>query len=376
MIEYNEKTKREKTVKIKKYLAVFLIIIFSTVINAGCMGINGFFDGTEDINGKVENVDGEISFHFLMLGNKYSGDCIFIKAGENDILIDAGSRENSSQTIKTYVNDYCTDNVLEYVIATHADRDHIACFGCEDGIFDSFKCKTIIDFPKTDSETKTYGEYIKKRDNEVKNDGASHYTALQCYNNEDGAKRIYNLTDSVTMEILYNYYYENKSSDENNYSVCLMFKHGNRQFLFTGDLEKEGEEKLVQKYPSIGQVELFKAGHHGSKTSSNICLLEKIYPKICVCSCNAGYGEFTDEKKNMFPTQDFINRISKYTDKVYITTLADVDYTDGEDYLPFNGNIVVISDTEKVSVNCSYSNDILKDTAWFKKERICPSTWI
>ena len=68
------------------------------------------------------------------------------------------------------------------------------------------------------------------------------------------------------MEILYNYYYEEDATHENDYSVCVRFYHGSRQFLFTGDLEKSGEEKLAERY-DFTQVELFKAGHHGSSTS-------------------------------------------------------------------------------------------------------------
>ena len=66
-------------------------------------------------------VTDELSIHFLMLGNKYSGDCTLIKAGDTEILIDAGSRQGSAATITEYVNNYCTDGILEYVIATHAD---------------------------------------------------------------------------------------------------------------------------------------------------------------------------------------------------------------------------------------------------------------
>ena len=36
--------------------------------------------------------EGSMSIHFLELGNKYTGDCTYIKVGENvDILIDCGS---------------------------------------------------------------------------------------------------------------------------------------------------------------------------------------------------------------------------------------------------------------------------------------------
>ena len=70
----------------------------------------------------------ELSIHFLELGNRYTGDCTLIKVGNTEVLIDAGSRQNSAVAIVDYVSDYCTDGVLDYVIATHAHQDHIAGF--------------------------------------------------------------------------------------------------------------------------------------------------------------------------------------------------------------------------------------------------------
>ena len=239
-----------------------------------------------------------------------------------------------------------------------------------------------------------YNDYIVKRNAETT---ATRYSALECYNQTNGAKRVYDLSESVKLEILYNYFYEHTDSDENNYSVCFMLKHGERNFLFTGDLEKEGEEKLVQ-YNTLPQVELFKAGHHGSKTSSNDCLLDVIKPKICVVCCCAGSCQYTNIFDNMFPTQDFITRIAKHTDKVYIPSYANIKQVfeedgvtpvydrygyleyDIENYQPLNGNIVVLSKTDKVEVNCSASNDVLKDTDWFKNNwtkygRTIPTQW-
>lgn len=71
-------------------------------------------------------ISGDLSIHFMELGNNYTGDSIYIKAGDTDILIDAGSRADSTDTTAAYIDQYCTDGVLEYVIATHADQDHIA----------------------------------------------------------------------------------------------------------------------------------------------------------------------------------------------------------------------------------------------------------
>ena len=147
----------------------------------------------------------------MMLGNENAGDSVYIKAGENDILIDAGSRENSIDDIKAYVDQYVTDNKLEYVIITHADQDQIAGFSKEDGsIFDLYECETIIGFPRTNKTTQTYNRYCSERDDEVAL-GAKYYTALECYNNLNGAQRVYNLSEdgNIKFEVLYNYFYEN-----------------------------------------------------------------------------------------------------------------------------------------------------------------------
>ncbi len=366
--------------------ALVLAIIFIIIIVAGYyVYVNYFNDdkNPDDGSGQPVVTSGEISFHFMMLGNEYAGDCIYIKAGDNDILIDAGSRLDSIEYVSDYIDEYVEDNKLEYVIVTHADRDHIAGFSKRNGsIFDLYDCGTIIDFPRTNKTTATYNNYVLERDEEVLQ-GATHYTALECYNETNDAKRVYDLNEdgSVKMEILYNYYYENKTTDENDYSVCVQFYHGERKFLFTGDLEESGEEYLVE-YNDLSQVELFKAGHHGSKTSSNDCLLDVIKPKICVCCCCAGSVEYTTNLQNTFPTQAFINRISKHTDKVYVpimieTVLVDDDYENAGNTIELNGNVVVSSSVDDgVTVNCSNNNTLLKDTEWFKNNRTMPTQWI
>lgn len=128
------------------------------------------------------------------------------------------------------------------------------------------------------------------------------------------------------------------------------------------------------QYNQLPEVALFKAGHHGSKTSSNDCLLSVIKPKIvCVCCC-AGTDEYTDNKENQFPTQAMIDRVSAYTDQVYVTSLGDDEAAGG--FTSMNGNIVVTSNRSGVTVDCSNNNTLLKDTAWFQENRTMPSAWL
>lgn len=397
------KTVRRKKKSLSKgIIAVIAIILVVAIIGTGYLyffnrpvfdkyyeqlfGNKNQGNGGETGGGTIIG-DGELSVHFLELGNNYTGDCVYIKAGETDILVDAGSRANSVPTIKSYLDNYVTDGKLEYVIATHADQDHIAGFAAEGGIFDIYECETIIQFARTGKEkspTKVYTSYKAKRDAEVES-GAKLYTALECYKELNGAKREYSLSENVKMTFLYQRFYEEDTNDENDYSVCFLLTHGSRNFLFTGDLEKNGEASLVEKN-TLPKVELFKAGHHGSPTSSTDKLLSVIQPKIvCVCCC-AGNTQYTHNKNNVFPSQAFIDRVAIYTKLVYVTSATDMIDTElnskGEqlvdsvgDRYSLNGNIRVISDKEEVKVECSGSKEPLYKSEWFSKYRTMPAAW-
>ncbi|MBO5411888.1 MAG: MBL fold metallo-hydrolase [Clostridia bacterium] len=330
-------------------------------------GVGGPF--TEEV---ITSIKGDtLSIHFLELGNKYTGDSTLIKVGDTEVLIDAGSRATSAETIISYVNNFCTDGKLEYVIATHADQDHIAAFP---GVFTAFECGTIIDFPKTNKNTSVYNKYVDARTAEVAL-GAVHYTALECWNGVNGAQRSYTLGEGITMHFLYQEFYEKSTSDENDYSVCMLltesYAGGERNYLFTGDLEKDGEASLVAKN-DLPKCTLFKGGHHGSKTSSTDALLSVIQPDIvCVCCC-AGSDEYGAKPENTFPTQLFVDRVAKYTQNIYVTTLAN---STEAGYESMNGNIVVRVQNGEVKVHCSNNATLLKDTEWFKNNRVCPDAW-
>lgn len=369
-------------------------------------------DGNGNNNTVLTGSEAEIagaglSIHFLELGNKSNGDSIFIKCGDTEVLIDAGSEASSAPVIKSYINKYVTGK-LDYVISTHADSDHISAFVGNTkytGLFydDEIEIGTLIKFDysnkalETSSGNKTlYGQYLDAVEN-LKSNGTAVYTASQCYDQTDGAQRQYYLDDAqtVSINILYNYFYYNQNtSDENNFSVVTLLTEktadGKRNYLFTGDLEKDGESKMVDYYANVPdayvteynvlpEVDLFKAGHHGSGTSSTEKLLNVIKPKAVAICCCCGAPEYTTNPANTFPYQETCNRLLTYTDKIYITTLATGLPEIGEDgkyvnkvysgYTPMNGTIVFYSKENELKLWCSNNDTVLKDTDWFKDNR-------
>ncbi len=319
-----------------------------------------FEDKFEIVTGvQAENLE----IHFFEFDNHYPGDSIYIKAGQTDILVDAGSDKGTAKVIKEYLNEQMTDNILEYVIITHADYDHIAAMiGTSEyeGIFESYEVKNLIDFPLTNKTTATYKEYVDLRKNEIET-GAQHYPADYFF--ESGNSNIIELATGIEMEILDNYYYFNKATDENDYSVCFQIDRLGEKFLFTGDLEHDGEEKLIERN-NLSQVYFFKAGHHGSSTSNNDFLLDVIQPEVVVIPTSAGsdkHGEYYDTR---FPTQTMISTLSKYDAKVYVPSEYD-DETDSR--ITMNGNIVISCVGNEINITFSGNNKELKDQDWFNE---------
>jgi hypothetical protein len=212
---------------------------------------------------------------------------------------------------------------------------------------------------------------------------------LQCWNSSDGASSTYYLNDeqTISINILYQKYYESSASTENNYSVCMMLTQqvgdNTYNYLFTGDLEKAGETSLAESN-NLPHCVLYKGGHHGSSTSSNDVLLSAITPEnIAICSC-AGTYEYAAKPTesspnnylNTFPTQEAIDRMSKYTDKIYVTSLGILndDYSTAG-FTSMNGDIVFYYSADEsggsIKLWCSNNTTILKDTDWFAANR----TW-
>lgn len=329
----------------------------------------------------IKSADTTLSVHFLELGNKYTGDCVFINAGEFEILIDAGSRADSVDDIYEYVKPY-VDGPLEYVVVTHAHQDHYAGFATknyENSLFSKFDggIGTVVTFAQTNQKADKEGLYKNFRNN--LNTLTENGTTVKKVNEyfESGASPTVKINDNVSIEFLEHKFYHDKSKTENNYSVCFQILETAGEnvyrYLFTGDLEEDGEKDLVkQNADKMGKTRLYKAGHHGSKTSTSQELLDLIDPDaICVCAC-AGSPEYTKNKNNQFPTQAFVDRV--YTKnagtQVFVTSLC-VDY-DANKFTSMNGNIVICSAGNSVTRYFSNNPTELRETEWFKNNRKLP----
>lgn len=99
----------------------------------------------------------------------------------------------------------------------------------------------------------------------------------------------------------------------NERSIVLYAKIGGLKWLFTGDLEEEGERNLMNNYPNIN-LDVLKVGHHGSHTSTTEKLLDATTPIYALISVG-------ENNRYSHPDSEVINRLNKRNIHIYRTDL-------------------------------------------------------
>ena len=224
--------------------------------------------------------------HYIDVGQ---GDSIFIKVGDCDILIDAGTA-NYGTTVSNYLKKQGVDDV-ELMINTHADADH--CGGLTKVLTDHVVEEVWIS-KDTNKNTQAYKNFTSAITKE----------GLTAKKPDAGTVYVY---EYMTITVLYNAI----GSDTNNSSIVVMLEYGSTKFLFTGDIGEEVETKLVNAKVDL-KCDVLKVGHHGSKYSSTASFLKAVgakYGVICVGAGNT-YGH---------PTNDALQRLNAAGVSVYRT---------------------------------------------------------
>lgn len=94
-------------------------------------------------------------------------------------------------------------------------------------------------------------------------------------------------------------------------SLLLYGKLLDKHFLFTGNLEEKGEKDLLKHYPDL-EVDVLKAGQHGSKKSSSSSFLEQLKPEMTLISVGKN-------NRTKLPHQETLTRLETINSKVYRT---------------------------------------------------------
>ncbi len=212
---------------------------------------------------------GKLQVYFLPVGQ---GDATLIRTpyGKN-ILIDAGPDLSVVYRLGEELPFY--ERVIDVVILTHPDQDHI--LGLLE-IINRYQVEKVMTTP-LNSNNPVY-ELIKQS---ADSQGIS-WQEIAAGDNF--------LIDGVLFEILYPEKSftasSNDQQDNNIFSLVVKVVFQQVGFLFSGDLPKEKELSLVNKGLGLS-AEVLQAGHHGSKTSTSLEWLQAVRPRYVVISVGA-----------------------------------------------------------------------------------------
>lgn len=280
---------------------ILLLLIFTTIAEG--MGYDPIGWLKEKFSGTVtERLEDDLYVHFIDVGQ---GDCVYITAGGQNMLIDCGEA-SESETVISYLNKQGVSR-LDYVIATHPHSDHM---GGMSEIILSYDVGEVI-MPHLEDEDIPTTRYFENFIDACSSKG------LYITEAQTGRTIALGEAEAEIIAPLGSGY-----SNANNYSIGIILSHGNNDFLFTGDAEELAEEEMLES-GRLEHVRVYKAGHHGSSTSSSKDFIKAISPDYAVIMCGAGnsYGH---------PHDVIVDRLSEYTKQIFRTDL--------------DGNIVFESD--------------------------------
>ena len=263
---------RPLRLRTQKHTSVFLAVVAQILLIAIVISHPG----------SARGIDGQLHVDFLDVGQ---GDASLITMPNGStLLVDAGGRPNFIQRNgdapadlheretrsigETVVSEYLwwrgLDH-LDFVLATHADADHI------DGLNDvvrnfSVGSAFVGRTPGSDPE------FVRFRQSLLETN-----TPLETIQAGDELH-----FGEVTIDVLWPLPTSDpNAASRNNDSVVLRVRYGERSLLLTGDIEKEGEAHLPQ---TDLRVDVVKVAHHGSRTSSTEGFVSATRPRFAIIS--------------------------------------------------------------------------------------------
>lgn len=196
-------------------------------------------------------------------------DAILIRQGGAVALVDCGLDER-------VVSALVRNNVhhIDAVFVTHWDEDH---WGGLPAVLEQFSVGTIA----------VAADALEDAPAEVLSRPGVEYRQVRRGDTVD--------IGSFCARVMWPFESVDGEGNEDSLVLLLSYVQGGQslRMLLTGDAELDQEREFVQK---VGDIDVLKLGHHGSKVSVDLDLLEALKPELSIASAGEGnrYGHPSD----------------------------------------------------------------------------------
>ena len=206
--------------------------------------------------------DGEsLIIHYIDVGQ---ADCILLENEGRFLLIDGGNREDS-QLVVSYLEQQGVQE-LDAVVCTHAHEDHVGGLPSVLAVYPT----AAVYAPTNTYSSNIFDKFVYYTDQQ----------GLEITIPQPGDSFTLGNVDLTILGPVKSY------PDPNNTSIVIMAEFGSTRFLFTGDMEKEAENDMLDYWDEQynWNCDVLKSGHHGSSTSSSYRLIYETDPEYIVIS--------------------------------------------------------------------------------------------
>ena len=268
--------------------------------------------------------------------NVGQGDSTLIEGFEKTLLIDGGDNGAGDEHVIRVLQEYSLP-VVDYIVASHPHADHI---GGLDEVIDRLTDVPGGVWDNGDSTTtQSYQDYV---DAAMSTSGGRN--TIQVGHVFDLGGGVTVTCYAVNGTMLDGYQVTNATST-NDRSVVLVVELGSFREVIAGDLGGYDTDTVTNVESSlgwlIGDIDILRVSHHGSRYSTNPGWLNTLKPEVAVVSAGDGndYGH---------PATDLMNRLTGADAAVTIEP-PDIYLTEkGAAPAPFtgSGDVVVIARPE------------------------------
>lgn len=245
---------------------------------------------------------------FLDVGQ---GDAIVIETPQRQtIVVDAGGKLFTGQEpwqMRRDPFDVGEDVILpflrhkgisriDYLVMSHGDADHI---GGMQALVENVHVRNFVRGPDTHDPSDLERELLN----------TLQANEIPIYRGEGGIG--WELEDGLFWQFIQPDPEKVLSDDRNAQSVVLRFAYQGRSILLTGDADQAVEQLILDTW-DIPPVDVLKAGHHGSDTSTGEAWLQVLRPQVTVLSAG-------ENNRYNHPHPEVVERLRQAGSHIYRT---------------------------------------------------------